>query len=199
MSETPRVPIPLRREGQQEVTSLELFFDLVFVFAITQVSELIAHHPTGGGVLRGLLVLALVWWAWAGYSWLTNNLDPEDDATRIAMFAATGAMLVAAIALPRVYGDEVWWFVGAYACVRVAHIVLYLIAARGDRDLRNAMLRLGASSAVAVALLAAGAASSGNLRTVWIALAVATDFGERSSGTARAGGSGRTTSPSATG
>src|SRR3954470_7505548 len=177
MSESPRLPIPLRREGEQQVTSLELFFDLEFVFAITQVSELIAHHPTGGGVLRGLLVLALVWWAWAGYSWLTNNLDPEDDATRIAMFGATGAMLVAAIALPRVYGGQVWWFVGAYAFVRLAHIALYLIAARGDTGLRNAMLRLGASSLVAVLLLCAAAASSGSLRTVWIAVAVVTDFG----------------------
>jgi low temperature requirement protein LtrA len=177
MSESPRVPVPLRREGEEQVTNLELFFDLVFVFAITQVSELIAHHPTAGGVVRGLLVLALVWWAWAGYSWLTNNLDPEDDATRIAMFAATGAMLVAAIALPRVYGDEVWWFVGAYAFVRLAHIVLYLIAARGDKGLRNAMLRLGGSSLIAVLLLAAAAASSGDRRAVWIAVAVFVDFG----------------------
>jgi low temperature requirement protein LtrA len=177
MSTSTRLPIPMRREGEERVTTLELFFDLVFVFAITQVSELIAHHPTAGGVLRALLVLGLVWWAWAGYSWLTNNIDPEEDATRIAMFGATGAMLIAAIALPRIYGGQVWWFVGAYAFVRVAHIVLYLVAARGDPGLRNAMLRLGASSALTVLLLAAGALASGNARAAWIAVAVVIDFG----------------------
>ena len=81
-------------ESEQRVTPLELFFDLVFVFAITQVTGFIAQDSTWLGLLRGLMVLAALWWAWASYAWLTNTLDPEEGAIRLAVFGSIGAMLI---------------------------------------------------------------------------------------------------------
>jgi len=84
------------REGER-VTPLELFFDLVFVLALTQCTTLIAHEPTWLGVARGMLVLTVLWWAWGGYAWLTSVVDPEEGAVRLAIFAAMAALLVAAL------------------------------------------------------------------------------------------------------
>ena len=69
-------------EREQRVTPLELFFDLVVVFAITQVTGFLLRDPTWGGLLRGLLILGALWWAWGAYGWLTNTLDPEEGAVR---------------------------------------------------------------------------------------------------------------------
>ena len=74
-----------RTNREQRVTPLELFFDLVFVFAITQVTGFLANDPTWGGLLRGLLLLGVLWWAWAAYAWLTNMLEPEEGAVRLAV------------------------------------------------------------------------------------------------------------------
>src|SRR5437764_1438509 len=93
-----------QREHGQRVTALELFFDLVVVFAITQVTSFLSADQTAGGLIRGLLLLGAIWWAWTGYAWLTNVLDPEEGAVRLAMFVATAAMLVVSLAAPGVFG-----------------------------------------------------------------------------------------------
>ena len=132
------------QEGAEErVTPLELFFDLIFVFAITQVTGFVVEDPTWAGLVKGLLVLGVLWWAWAAYAWLTNTINPEEGAVRIAMFAAMGAMLIASLAVPDVFGDDAFLFACAYAFVRISHLVLYAIAGRGDRDLLVAVARLG--------------------------------------------------------
>ena len=87
---------PSRRQDER-VSPLELFFDLVFVLAITQCTQLMADNPTWEGIGQGLLVLGLLWWAWAGYSWLTSVLDPDEDAVRGVIFASMGALLIASI------------------------------------------------------------------------------------------------------
>ena len=84
----------------ERVTPLELFFDLVFVFAITQVTTMLSSNPTWGGLLQGLIVLAALWWAWAAYAWLTNTLNPEEGIVRLAMFAVMASMLIVALAVP---------------------------------------------------------------------------------------------------
>src|SRR5919106_5923945 len=86
------------REGER-VKPLELFFDLVFVLAITQCTALMVEHPSWEGLGQGVLVLALLWWAWAGYAWLTSVLDPEEGAVRLALFGAMGALLLVALSL----------------------------------------------------------------------------------------------------
>src|SRR5947209_10866204 len=84
--------------GEERVTPLELFFDLVFVFAITQVTGLVSRNATWTGVAEGIIVLALLWWAWTAYAWLTGTVDPEDGVIRLAIFGAMGAILIASLA-----------------------------------------------------------------------------------------------------
>ncbi len=91
---------PVKREDET-VSPLELFFDLVFVLALTQCTALMADEPTWEGLAKGLLVLGVLWWAWVGYAWLTSVVDPEDDAVRLTIFVAMAALLVADLACPR--------------------------------------------------------------------------------------------------
>src|SRR5262245_6281444 len=88
-----------RREGER-VTPLELFFDLVFVLAITQCTALMSHHPSWSGLAQGLLVLGVLWWAWVGYAWLTSIIDPEEGAVRLVIFGAMASMLLVALCVP---------------------------------------------------------------------------------------------------
>src|SRR5438067_5678964 len=97
----------LAERGERDtVVPLELFFDLVFVFAFTQVTTLLSSDPTWGGVVRAGLLLSVLWWAWSAYAWLTNTLDPEEGGVRMAMFVAVAAMLIASIAAPRAFGRD---------------------------------------------------------------------------------------------
>ncbi len=129
-------------ENGQQVTTLELFFDLVFVFAITQVTGFLSDDPTWGGLLRGLMLLGALWWAWAAYAWLTNTLNPEEGGVRLAVFAAMASMLVVSLAVPNAFGTDGVTFGVAYFIVRALHLVLYAIAGKGDRDLLGAVLRI---------------------------------------------------------
>src|SRR4051794_1246592 len=134
--------VPADQDERETVVPLELFFDLVFVFAFTQVTTLLSRDPTWGGVLRGALLLSVLWWAWSAYAWLTNTVDPEEGGVRIAVLAAVAAMLVASLAAPEAFGRDATTFAVAYLLVRALHLVLFTIAGRGDRELRRAVLRL---------------------------------------------------------
>ncbi len=127
-------------EDTHRVTPLELFFDLVFVFAITQVTGLMSADPTWSGLGEGVLVLAALWWAWAAYAWLTNTLDPERGEVRLAMMAAMAAMLVVSLAVPEAFDDDGVLFGVAYLAVRVIHIALYALGSRTDPDVLAAAL-----------------------------------------------------------
>src|SRR4051794_15180955 len=122
---------PLASAERETVVPLELFFDLVFVFAFTQVTSLLSSDPSWRGVLRAGLLLSVLWWAWSAYAWLTNTLDPEEGGVRIAMFAAIAAMLITSLAAPRAFGRDATTFAIAYVIVRALHIVLYALAGRG--------------------------------------------------------------------
>jgi low temperature requirement protein LtrA len=144
-------------QREQRVTPLELFFDLVFVYAITQVTLLMSDDPTWHGVGRGLLVLAALWWAWTGYAWLTNLLEPEEGPVRAGMFGAMAAMLVVALAVPEAFDAHAVLFGVAYLIVRLLQLQLYAIAAKRDPDLLEAVLRMVAPAALApVIILVAG-------------------------------------------
>jgi low temperature requirement protein LtrA len=162
--------------GEERVTPLELFFDLVFVFAFTQVTALISSDPTWAGLAKGLVVLGVLWWAWAAYAWLTNTVDPEEGEVRLVVFGAMVAMLVTSLAVPDVFGNDAFIFACAYAVVRIAHLALYAFAGRGDRDLLAAIARLSAGSLVAISLLFVASALDGPAQTaVWV-IALACDF-----------------------
>ena len=138
---------------EHQVTPLELFFDLAFVFAITQVTSLLARDPTWHGVLRGMLVLVALWWAWTGYAWLTSTMDVDEGGVRLAVLTSMGAMLVAALAVPHAFGDHGVLFGVAYLLVRVLHVVLYAIVGRDDPDLLGAVLRFAPTAIAGASLL----------------------------------------------
>jgi low temperature requirement protein LtrA len=165
-----------QESGEERVTPLELFFDLIFVFALTQVTGLVSADPTWAGLAKGLVVLGVLWWAWAAYAWLTNTIDPDEGVVRLAMFAAMGAMLIASLAVPDAFGDDAFLFACAYAFVRIAHLALYAVSGRGDRDLLGAIARLGIGSTVAIGLLFLAASLDGRLQvTIW-AIALVADM-----------------------
>jgi low temperature requirement protein LtrA len=164
------------RDGEQ-VTPLELFFDLVFVLALTQCTTLIVRTPTWEGMLKGLLVLGMLWWSWVGYAWLTSVVDPEEGSVRLVMFAAMAAFLVAALCVPGAFGSEALLFACAYAAVRAAHIVLFTIASREDADLRHSVVGLAGSTAIGVGLLIAAAFCGGALQLGLWGLALVLDMG----------------------
>jgi low temperature requirement protein LtrA len=173
---TPRLTAVLR-EGAQ-VTPLELFFDLVYVLALTQCTALMADNPTWEGLAQGLLVLGVLWWAWVAYSWLTSVVDPEEGTVRLAMFAAMAAFLVAALCVPEAFDSLGLLFACAYAVVRMTQIGLYMLASRGDPALRQSVLGLAGGTAIGVGLLVAASFTDGALQGALWALALLLDMGE---------------------
>jgi low temperature requirement protein LtrA len=166
---TPRRLGAVLREGA-EVTPLELFFDLVFVLALTQCTQLMADQPTWEGVAKGVLVLGVVWWGWVGYAWLTSVVDPEEGAVRLVMFGAMAAFLVVALCVPEAFDDDALVFALAYAAVRVAHILLFMVASRDDPGLRSSTIGLACSTALGGGLLVTAAFTDGWVQgALWLA------------------------------
>jgi low temperature requirement protein LtrA len=172
----PRLTAVLRQT--ERVTPLELFFDLVFVLALTQCTALMAAEPTWTGLAKGLIVLGVLWWSWVGYAWLTSVLDPEEGGVRIAMFAAMAALLVVALSVPGAFGDEALLFAVAYGVVRTAHIALFILASRDDPRFRQSVLGLAGGSAIGVGLLIAASGFDGWLQGALWVLALLLDMAE---------------------
>jgi low temperature requirement protein LtrA len=176
-----RIPRPhltavLREE--ERVTPLELFFDLVFVLALTQCTVLMAEEPTWNGLLKGLAVLAVLWWSWVAYAWLTSVIDPEEGAAcRLVLFAAMAAMLVVSLCVPEAFGNEALLFAVAYGFVRAAQLVLFVVASRADPQLRHSVIGLIMSSAIGVGLLLAAAFADGALQGALWGAALLLDVG----------------------
>jgi low temperature requirement protein LtrA len=163
-------------ESRVTVTPLELFFDLVFVFAFTQVTGLMSADLTAQGVVRGMLVLAALWWAWAAYAWLTNTVDPDEGGERLAVLAVIGALLVLSLAVPDAFAGSAILFGAAYFAVRALHIVLYAIAGRDDPDLMGAVRRFAPTATLGPALiLLAAFFDDGEQYALWV-LALAIDY-----------------------
>jgi low temperature requirement protein LtrA len=172
---TPRLTAVPRSE--ERVTPLELFFDLVFVLALTQCTALMAEHPSWGGVGKGLLVLGLMWWSWVGYAWLTSVVNPEEGSIRFAIFAAMAAMLVVALCVPDAFGDSRMLFAVAYAGVRFGQIALFILASRDEPALRTSVTGLAGGTAVGCGLLVVGALfEDPNLQAAIWAVALALDM-----------------------
>jgi low temperature requirement protein LtrA len=172
----PRRMSPVRRERAQ-VMPLELFFDLVFVLALTQCTALMADDPAWQGLAKGLLVLGVLWWAWAGYAWLTSVVEPEETLVRFTIFGAMAALLVVALSIPEAFGDWALLFACAYAVVRVAQIVLFVLASGDDPGLRRSVTGLAISTAIGVGLLVGASFADGLLQGALWALALLIDLG----------------------
>jgi low temperature requirement protein LtrA len=165
-------------ERAHQVRPFELLFDLVFVFAFTQVTTVLSDDPTWRGLGHGALILAALWWAWAAYAWLTNTLDPDEGAVWGAMLVAMAAMFVAALAVPEVFGRHGVLFGVAFLIVNVMHLALYALGARDDRDLLAAILRIAPLALAGAALIIAAGFVHGTLRPLlWLAALVVGLFG----------------------
>ena len=169
-------------EQEHRVTPRELFFDLVFVFAFTQVTTLLAHDPTFAGIGRGVLVLGALWWPWTAYAWLTNNVDPEEGFIGAALLVALIAMFLAALAVPGVFGDDGLLFGAAFLVVVAMHLALYALAGRGNRDLLVAVLRLAPWTLLGATLILVAGFADGARTWLWVAALVCTYVGAGMSG-----------------
>ena len=199
MTETPRRARMAPVGERASVTPLELFFDLVFVFTLTQVTALMAADPTLRGLLRGVLVLSMLWWCWVGYAWLGNVVRADEGIVRLVMFAAMIAMFVAAVTIPEVFDDLPGGLHGpivlaaAYFAVRLMHLLLFLAASKDDDGLRRQVLRFAPSMMVGTGLLLVASQFTGPVQTALWAAALLGDY----VGTLLAGASGwRLRSPS---
>jgi low temperature requirement protein LtrA len=163
---------------EESVKPLELFFDLVFVLAITQCTELMANDPSWEGMLRGLLVLGVLWWSWVGYSWLTSVVDPEEGLVRFAIFGAMAALLVVALCVPEAFGDLGLLFACAYFVVRIAQVILLYTAGRSDPNLRRSVTGLAVGTLIGTSILIVASFTDGLLQGCLWALALTLDVGE---------------------
>ena len=162
---------------REDVKPLELFVDLVFVLAFTQRTALMAGQPNWSGIGRGMLALAVVWWAWVCYAWLTSLIEPEEGLVRIAMLAATASLLVVALCVPQAFGDRALGFAVAYGVVRLGHIALYLIASRDRPGLRHWVRGFATSTAIVIGLLVGAAFVNGRVQVALWVIAVMLDWG----------------------
>jgi low temperature requirement protein LtrA len=169
-------------DREHSVTPRELFFDLVFVFAFTQVTTLLANDPTFPGIGRGVLVLGALWWPWTAYAWLTNTVDPEDGVVGAALLVALIAMFLAALAVPGVFGDDGVLFGAAFLVVCAMHLALYALAGRGDPDLLSAVLRLAPWTLLGATLILVAGFADGPRTWLWVAALACTYVGAGLSG-----------------
>jgi low temperature requirement protein LtrA len=166
-----RAPQLLRdrgRSGAQRVTNIELFFDLVYVFAVTQLSHYLLHHATVTGALQSGLLLAMVWLVWVYTTWVTNWLDPDLMAVRLLLVALMLISLAMSASLPRAFEDLGLWIGGAYAVQQIGRTVFMVIALRGhplEANFQRILAWCVASSALAVA----GGVAHGHARVLlWL-------------------------------
>jgi low temperature requirement protein LtrA len=169
-------------EHEHRVSPRELFFDLVFVFAFTQVATLLADDPTFAGIGRGVLVLAALWWAWAAYAALTNTVDPEEGVVGVALLVALIAMFVAALVVPGVFNDEGVLFGAAFLVVCAMHVALYALAGRGNPNLLGAVFRLAPWTLLGATLILVAGFADGARTWLWLAALVVTYLGAALSG-----------------
>jgi low temperature requirement protein LtrA len=171
----PRLTAELRE--RETVKPLELFFDLVFVLGFTQCTRLMETESGWAGIGQGILVLALLWWAWIAYAWLTSVVEPEEGSVRIVIFGVMAALLIVALSVPGAFGDRALTFAIAYGIVRAGHIALYLLASRDDPGLRSSVVSLAISTAIAIGLvIGASFLDSGQQAALW-GIAILIDWG----------------------
>jgi low temperature requirement protein LtrA len=179
-----RPPIRVQATSEnQTVTTLELFFDLVFVFALTQVTALMADELSWHGVIRGVLLIGLLWWSWVGFAWLCNLVKADEGPIRAVMLAAMAAMFLIALAIPEAFHDLPGGLPGpvviavAYFAFRALHVVMFWLIADGDKVLRRTVARFAPAMLAGTALLLVASQFHGTTQTLLWAAALAADYG----------------------
>jgi low temperature requirement protein LtrA len=172
-------------EAEVEVTPLELYFDLVFVFSITQVTGFVSYDASWTRLVEGLGILAVLWFAWEAYVWLANTAASDEGPIRVVLLTAMGALLVVSLAVPGAFGDDAMVFGIAYFAVRALHVGAYAIVSRGDPQLREVVVRMATTMLPAAALLIVAGALDGTAQALcWVAALVVDYVGLVARGTA---------------
>jgi low temperature requirement protein LtrA len=157
---------------ERRTTPVELLWDLVFVFAITQVTTLLLHDLTWGGFGRAMLVLALVWWAWSAYVWAANAQTGTSPALRACLLISLVSIFISGLSVPHAFGSEGTLFAVSYAVVRLLHLALYADASRKGNASWSAIAGFAVTVAIGMGLLIAGSFLTGTARIVlWVAAA----------------------------
>ena len=167
---------PLDIAEERRTTPVELLWDLVFVFAITQVTTLLWREPTWAGFGRSMLVLALVWWAWSAFVWAANAQTAASGTLRACLLVSAISIFISGLSVPHAFGSEGTLFAVTYAVVRFLHLGLYADASRQGNAEWSAIAGFALTVAIGMALLIAGSFASGTGRIVLWVLAAAIDY-----------------------
>lgn len=179
-----QVAHPSVRQGTQEasVTPLELFFDLVFVFALTQVTAYLASELSWHGLVRGVLIIVLLWWARTGYAWLANVASPDQGPIKVLMMVSMAAMFLLALNIPEAFDDAPGGWPApvvlalCYSLFRLGHLAMFFYLAGDDHGLRSQLVRFAPSVLGSTALLLVASQFRGWTETaIWVA-ALAVDY-----------------------
>jgi low temperature requirement protein LtrA len=162
------------REPAIRVSTLELFFDLVFVFTVTQLTDVLVHHLDPVGLIQVLLMLAIIWWMYSGYAWLTNAVAPSSTLRRTLLLGGMAGFLVIALAAPDAFGDAGWAFGAGYLAVSLMHSTLGIMA--DNRGSVRAMRSLAPLNTASALLVFGGGLAPGAYRYALWAAAVALQF-----------------------
>ena len=162
--------------NERRTSPVELLWDLVFVFAVTQTTTLIAKHLTWSGFLHGMIVLALVWWAWSAFVWAANAEDEESRPLRIVLVLGMMLVFVVGVALPSAFQEHATLFAVAYSAVRFLHIGLYAIASRRGNASWSAISGFAIAVVVGMVLLLVGSFLRESLQVTFWVVALLIDY-----------------------
>jgi low temperature requirement protein LtrA len=171
-----KTPISIVSPDDQRVTFVELFFDLVFVFCVTQVVTLLHGHVDARSAGAALLVFWLVWWAWTQFTWALNAANTDHPRVQLATLFATAVAFFLAVGIPRALGDGALWFAVSYVVVRVVGLLVYYWVAWHDPLQRRAVRVFALFSAGGLAAVLGGALLGGTAQYFWWGIAIALDL-----------------------
>ena len=154
-------PAPAIAAAERRTTPVELLWDLVFVFAVTQVTTLLAHDTNWARLGEAMIVLALVWWAWSAFVWAANAQEEESRTLRACLLAGTTLIFIVGLAVPNAFGRNSLLFAVAYVLVRFLHLGVYADASRRGNAGRAAIVGFGVTVVIGMVLLVAGALTHG--------------------------------------
>jgi len=168
---------PIVPNQHSRVTYAELFFDLVFVFAVTQISHTLLAHFTPLGAVQVTLLFLAVWWVWVYTSWITNWLNPEKTPVRLLLFALTLGGLVLSTSIPAAFDGRGLWFAVAYAAMQVGKTVFLWLSTPSSRPLaRMNAIRITAWLSMSAIFWIAGGLAEGQSRLLLWAMALAIEY-----------------------